>query len=69
MLLPCFSNHDSITVTTYALTDIGLTEPLTEDLSQTLVVRAGGVEVGTVNFIYKPNPNITEVSPLTGIQA
>ena len=39
------------------------------DLVQMLVVEIVETRVGEQNFTYKPNPNITDVSPLMGIEA
>ena len=61
------SNADTITVTSPPL-DI-INGSLTEELVQALVLRVAGEVIADVEFIYKPNPVISDVFPLQTIQA
>ena len=61
-----YSNTTHITVTSPPL---GANGSLTADFPQALVLTVAGEIVADVEFLYMPNPIITDVFPLKSIEA
>ena len=61
-----YSNSTHITMTS---PPFGRNGSLTEDFPQALVLTVAGEIVADVEFVYMPNPIITDVFPLKSIEA